>query len=143
MLKSKPMLVVGWSIAVCGLLGACGAVSSTLAGEDDFQTRWERQGANQPMVTESAAPATEADRETLKAAGAELVGQASVSGDGTMTAMRNRAQRLAATNGATHCFLPPETLEVTSMMAECVRVPVENWEKLSGSLRPAPKAGAR
>ena len=95
------------------------------------------------MVTDSAAPATEADRETLKAAGAEPVGQASVSGDGTMTAMRNRAQRLAATNGATHCFLPPETLEVSSMMAECVRVPVENWEKLSGSLRPAPKAGAR
>lgn len=93
-------------------------------------------------MTDIAVVVTPAELVTLSAQGARPVGVATAHGGRSRLALRNRTQSLGASNGATHCAIPPGPADSEgedSVRAECVYMPPEQWAALPGALRPGPR----
>jgi hypothetical protein len=135
--------------AAAALLGAllttqpgCGVVVAIWLVGEEVESRWDFTGPPAPTVTDIAVVVTPAELVTLSAQGARPVGVATAHGGRSRLALRNRAQSLGASNGATHCVIPNAPDEAgsdDSVRAECVYMPPEQWAALPGALRPGPR----
>lgn len=130
---------------LAGLLATqpgCGIVVAIWLVGEEVESRWDFTGPPAPAVTDIAVAVTPAELVTLSAQGARPVGVATARGGRSRLALCNRAQSLGASNGATHCAIPPgsaDSDDEDSIRAECVYVPPEQWAGLPGALRPGPR----
>lgn len=130
--------------ALLGTQAGCGVVVAIWLVGEEVESRWDFTGPPAPAVTDVAVVVTPAELVTLSAQGARPVGVATAHGGRSRLALRNRAQSLGASNGATHCAIPPDSGESgaedeDSVRAECVYMPPEQWGALPGALRPGPR----
>lgn len=135
--------------ALAGLLATqpgCGIVVAIWLVGEEVESRWDFTGPPAPAVTDVAVVVSPAELLSLEAQGARPVGVATARGGRSRLALQNRAQSLGASNGATHCAIPPEVEPGAAdaeteeqIRAECVSLPPEQWAALPGALRPGPR----
>jgi hypothetical protein len=123
----------------------CGVVVAIWLVGEEVESRWDFTGPPVSAVTDIAVVVTPAELIALEAGGARPVGTATARGGRSRLALCNRTQSLGASNGATHCAIPPDPGEDAredddaSVRAECVYLPPERWAALPGPLRPGPR----